>query len=165
MIYSTIYLVIHRDASNYQWWRVIVCLLTEFLMKVIWELIASAIVHSAVYLIVQLTIHLTVHLIVHLAVFRVDFAEVDEVNGVNKVIWMIRWVIVCMMRWGVIRCTTVCWILTEIQMIKRISEIETMVIVFLKMRAMVFLLIVLELMILFVIIVVLLVMNNSSICG
>ncbi len=51
----------------------IVCLLTDFLMKVMRKLIVSIIVHSVV------------HLIVHLAVFRVDFAGV---NGLNEVIWV-----------------------------------------------------------------------------
>jgi hypothetical protein len=59
-------------------------------MKVMRKLIASIIVHSAVHLIVHLAGHLTVHLIVHLAghltvhlaVFRVDFAGVDEIISV-----------------------------------------------------------------------------------
>ncbi len=65
------------------------------------KLIVSMIVHSAVHLIV----HLAGHLTGHLAVLRVDFAGVDGLNGV---VWVMGWVVVCMVEWGVIGCTTAC---------------------------------------------------------
>jgi hypothetical protein len=79
VVHLAIQLMIHPSAPNFQWWGVIVCLLTDFLI-----------------------VHLAVHLIVHPAVFRVDFAGVDEV------IWVVEWVVVCMVEWGIIRCTTAC---------------------------------------------------------
>jgi hypothetical protein len=62
----------------------IACLLTDFLMKVIKELIASKVVHSTVHLIV----HLIVHLADHLTVLRVDFAEVNGV--ISKMIFYMK---------------------------------------------------------------------------
>jgi hypothetical protein len=94
--------MVHPGAPNFQWWGVIACLLTDFLVGVVRELVASIIVHPAVHLIVHLTVHLAVHLAVQLAVLRVEFA------GVDGVIWVMRWVVVCMVEWGVIRCTTAC---------------------------------------------------------
>jgi hypothetical protein len=62
-VHLAIQLMVHPGALNFQWWEVIACLLTDFLVEVV---------------------------------------------RLGGVVWVVGWVVVCMVEWGVIGCTTAC---------------------------------------------------------